>query len=162
MRLLLLRGFCELRSVWFFFSFCLCLLSLFRRKCHQWVSFLWFNTWQQGCCVLNVSSARLPKAHMHQGKTGVKAIVLMCAFVDFLCTPLWYFFFKCVVIFVRMCFHRHVSMEVWHDSDRMYVFIFSKRSVWVDLLYKYEWVQVKDSLLVINLRASEGNRSTRR
>ena len=105
----------------------------FRRKCHQAVSLLWLNTWQEGFCPFNISFARLSKAHMDQGRTGVKAMVLVRAFVDFLCTLLWHYFFKFVVIFVSMCFHRHVSLEVWHVCVGMFVYMFSRRNVWGDL-----------------------------
>ena len=43
-----------------------------------------------------------------------------------------------------------------------YVYIFTKRRVGMDLLYKSEGVKVKDSLLVINLSANEGNKNTSR
>ena len=102
----------------------------FRRKCHQEVSLLWFNTWQEGFCPFNISFARLSKAHLDQGKTGVKAMVLGRAFVDFLCTLLGHYFFKFVVIFVSMCSHRHVRMQVWHVCVCKFMYIFLRLNVW--------------------------------
>ena len=72
---------------------------------------------------------------------------------------LWYCFSKWVVIFVSMCFHKDERKEVCYVCVRILVYIFSKGSVWVDLLWKYGGVKVKDSLLVINVSADGGNRS---
>ena len=75
---------------------------------------------------------------------------------------LWYCFSKCVVIFVSMCFHKHEGMEVCYVCVRILVYILSKDSVWVDLVFKFGEVQVKDSLLVISVSADGENRSTSR
>ena len=72
---------------------------------------------------------------------------------------LWYCFSKCIVIFVSMCFHKHERMEVCYVCVRILVYIFSKGSVWVDFMWKYGGVKVKDSLLVMNVSADGGNRS---
>ena len=61
-----------------------------------------------------------------------------------------------------MSFHKHVRMEVCYDCVRIIVYLVLKGSVLVDLLWRNELVKVKDSLLVINLHAGEGNKSNSR
>ena len=67
-----------------------------------------------------------------------------------------------MLIFLSKCFHKHVSMEVCYVCVRIFMYIFSKGRICVDLLWIYEEVKLKDNLLVINMSADGGNRSTSR
>ena len=57
-----------------------------------------------------------------------------------------------------MCLHRHMSIEVWHICLHMFLYVFLKCTVWVDLLYRYERVKVKESFLVKNLSSNQGEK----
>ena len=49
---------------------------------------------KQVYCLFMIIFARLLKAHMQQEKMGVKAIVLVCAFIEFLCKLYIVLFFQ--------------------------------------------------------------------
>ena len=134
----------------------------FRRKCHQDVSLLWFNAFSKFIVFLRSALPDFWKPRC-TNKNGCKSYSIgLCLNRFCVHAFLWYCLSKCVVILLSMRFHKHVSMEVCYVCVRIFVFIFWKGSVWVDLLWRYEGVKVKDNMLVINVSADGGKRSTSR
>ena len=120
--LLLLRWFWEITSVLFLFSFCLCLLYVSGSRfsslnINAWKYFFAFF-WHEICL-----TSQGPHALR---KNLCKSYSLcVCLHWFFSRTFLRYCFFKCILIFVSTCCHRHMSMEVSNVYVRMYIYLFT-------------------------------------